>query len=1176
MICNWIKPCFQKADVESGEEILEPLLPVADPETYQRYAGAFHTIIKTDVMCVAVTGPYGAGKTSLINAFQKTYSNLKFTRISLATFEGDDEKWITSDKIEKSILQQLIYSASAGKLEYSRFKKIRKPTLLKTKALLLSVFAISTAAALYYWPLVERHLAQITRWQDLVIAGPIGLIWMLLFIAIVYGIIKTSAGLSIKKLSLKDAEIETEEKSTDSVFNKHLDEIIYFFQETPCDIVIIEDLDRFGKTEIFTKIREINQLINSNPDVRLPKKKPIVFVFAIRDDLFRGKDRTKFFDLLIPVIPFVSAGNAYDVLHNKLVKAGLREALNNKFLRQVTVYVTDNRHLVNIVNEYSIYRRNLFDTNHDPNKLFGVILYKVFFPSDFGKLHMNEGVLAGLVSELQERRRNMRGEILRKLEEINHTERQIREGQIRSRTALAYAYIGAIRHRYRDAMGFQSSRIGTTVGFNDNIDAILNFLQETPEISVINAHGGRTAQLEVAGIAEIIHAGLSITQRLSEIDRSAEQEEKGLALTRAALDKELRDARYLPMRKAFSAAEIKSMVSEFEHGELFVFLIINGYLGEDYDEYTSYFHKGATTRIDREFVQRFNKGDKIEFSERVDTPSEILLILDDGMFGKPQGFNISIVDHVLDQSPSNRARLVGGFKAFPDDALRFLEAYYSEGKFTARMIPMLISAWDGFLDVAAKCETPIPHVKAILEYASDQTISRLRKPAGLADVIELFAPELFDRSELVSRIPLLAKSGIRFGDIRFRNLLDEERPNAIKHVSDHDLWAITPNNVATILDWIGVDDQASGSGLFLSLERAPSTVSKYIKDNINVFVEDCFLQMKSTVSEPQDSIEKLLSVESLKEDLGKSIVTRQTARLRFVNVPSAYWETIIAEQKYVVDWENIEELFVETGGFEDLEPIFESDLVVAELATARKAISQDLFNFLVGFDGMSIESYRALIGPDLGAIFELPVAIDSEFKLHLIRSGMIELNEESFNWLQGEPALRVALIEKRLATFRKNIEAWTLGEGEVSGLLMSTIPDELKISVLLRFGSLDCRGDAALAKEIARILSSFEGRISEFDESFIEAIIEKSPERYAVKLLALMIPRWDEIRVMRSLVAIGTPYEEIADYGKRPTIARNQQNIGLAEALAERGFISQFREEKNGIRIITKRKDPSE
>lgn len=145
------------------------------------------------------------------------------------------------------------------------------------------------------------------------------------------------------------------------------------------------------------------------------------------------------------------------------------------------------------------------------------------------------------------------------------------------------------------------------------------------------------------------------------------------------------------MNDVFSAEEISEKVSKFDHGDLFVYLVIEGYLGEDYDYYTSYFHKGATTRADREFVQRFNKGEKIDFGEKIDTPSEILLILDDGLFGKPQGFNITMVDHVLaDAGAVHTGRLIDGFKAFPDEAFRFLEAYYAEGKHAQKLLRMLI------------------------------------------------------------------------------------------------------------------------------------------------------------------------------------------------------------------------------------------------------------------------------------------------------------------------------------------------------------------------------------------------------------------------------------------------------------------------------------------------------
>ena len=53
---------------------------------------------------------------------------------------------------------------------------------------------------------------------------------------------------------MKDGEIELKEAS---IFNKHLDEIIYFFQRTKYDVVIIEDLDRFNTSDIYLKLREL-------------------------------------------------------------------------------------------------------------------------------------------------------------------------------------------------------------------------------------------------------------------------------------------------------------------------------------------------------------------------------------------------------------------------------------------------------------------------------------------------------------------------------------------------------------------------------------------------------------------------------------------------------------------------------------------------------------------------------------------------------------------------------------------------------------------------------------------------------------------------------------------------------------------------------------------------------
>ena len=134
----------------------------------------------------------------------------------------------------------------------------------------------------------------------------------------------------------------------------------------------------------------------------------------------------------------------------------------------------------------------------------------------------------------------------------------------------------------------------------------------------------------------------------------------------------------------------------------------------------------------------------------------------------------------------------------------------------------------------------------------------------------------------------------------------------------------------------------------------------------------------------------------------------------------------------------------------------------------------------------------------------------------------------------------------------------------------------MKRKLLLNAGAIEYGADEKLQKEVVRLLTSAETAIDDFNQDFVETVIRSAPKCDAVKLLVRMIPTWDEDRVMSNLKKIGTPYEEIADYGKRPLIAESVGNVALAEALQKRSFISQFKQEKKGVRIITKSKDPSE
>ena len=70
---------------------------------------------------------------------------------------------------------------------------------------------------------------------------------------------------------------------------------MYFFESTTYDTVFIEDLDRFNQPNIFIKLRELNTVINNYDNI----KRKVVFIYAIKDDMFKDEERTKFFDFIV-------------------------------------------------------------------------------------------------------------------------------------------------------------------------------------------------------------------------------------------------------------------------------------------------------------------------------------------------------------------------------------------------------------------------------------------------------------------------------------------------------------------------------------------------------------------------------------------------------------------------------------------------------------------------------------------------------------------------------------------------------------------------------------------------------------------------------------------------------------------------------------------------------------
>ena len=131
-------------------------------------------------------------------------------------------------------------------------------------------------------------------------------------------------------------------KKDKSIFNKYLDEILYFFEVNNYNIVIFEDLDRFKNPEIFVKLRELNFLINNYEKV----DRKVVFIYAIKDDVFLSKERTKFFYFIIPVILYLNSTNSYEILRKYVLKVST--SIDEDYINDIAPYIDDMR-LMNLI-----------------------------------------------------------------------------------------------------------------------------------------------------------------------------------------------------------------------------------------------------------------------------------------------------------------------------------------------------------------------------------------------------------------------------------------------------------------------------------------------------------------------------------------------------------------------------------------------------------------------------------------------------------------------------------------------------------------------------------------------------------------------------------------------------------------------------------------------------------
>lgn len=376
----------------------QKLTPVRNIELGIYQEAIEYAFSEDDIMNIAISGAYGAGKSSVVETFEEKNPDKKFLHISLAHFEEtkeNDDKGMDEKRLEGKILNQLIHQIQPDKIPLTNFKVKREADADKTMEytwwctgfamLLLFIIFNKKFCNLMKATGIDNKFAEFLISKDAVVFAGIALIAVAM--KGVHTLIKMQTEKKIlKKISVQGNDFEILEDCTDSYFDKYLNEVLYLFEKAGVDAIVFEDIDRFGSNNIFEKLREINTLLKQ-------RKKPLRFFYLLRDDMFESADRTKFFDLIIPVVPVIDGSNAYEKFVKHFEEAGILDLFSNEFLKGIALFVDDMRILKNIQNEFVIYHGRLpgEEIGLDGDKLLAMITYKNLFPKDFSDLQLKRG-----------------------------------------------------------------------------------------------------------------------------------------------------------------------------------------------------------------------------------------------------------------------------------------------------------------------------------------------------------------------------------------------------------------------------------------------------------------------------------------------------------------------------------------------------------------------------------------------------------------------------------------------------------------------------------------------------------------------------------------------------------------------------------------------------------------
>lgn len=967
----------------------------------------------SDIKNIAITGIYGAGKSTVWNTYvhQKGLSNVitvslgkyknniddddslkevSVTKLANSETDGAKDKLrnenqrtvdIDDDnRVERQLINQILSQIDSKKIPLSKYGFKSNKSILNI--CLQSLAFLSIICSILLWITRDTFLPFVNEMhKNFDETSLILLCSLLLFVPLFYYLYIFYRGnkFRISKITFKGAEANVnDDKSDESVLDRDIKELVYLLRSSGTKIVVFEDLDRYNNTSIYTKLRELNFLLNHYVKIS-GDKNPVRFIYMLKDSLFFSKNRTKFFDFILPIVPIVDSKTSENELI-ELFKA-VENAPDRSVLADISLYVDDMRLLKNIVNEYIVYSKiiPLGQIDLESNKLFTLITLKNIFPNEFDLLQEDKGFIRTVFDKLEANKKKVVNNLNQKLIKIDDDLEFIRDRVDNDKfKAMALMIQSDVGHYYQETRTWA--------------EYLKEWSKKPDEQAYIKYSGGSSSFSYNEFINRFVLNNDEKRVLIEKLPEDFSLEVNKHNSDREKIKKQIRDI------EIYSYKELISIMSAEQKDELFLIdgfdiveshyfplirvLILDGLLDETYWYYKGNFNVDRSNILKRNdiiYMKGLKEGKTLDIFLDVETPNEIISRLKLSDFNRFNILNKKVLKFCLEQKRTENVVAIADSvdaNASYKDLLKILDEFDLDMVKSYSNI-LLENNVDRLVNILGCCgnENVETFKNILISVATNKTIA--------LDNLVVFKEYIEQNENVISLIPEgqfdvfidnIRSAGIKFEDVSEANC-DKARLVAVEQIQAYKL---NVRNLIFISEAILEKTINYGSLLneiYKSLKLSSS--KEYIEDNFSSIVsnyidgnkseknytnneEILFKILNSDISDEHKFkyVEKNETVISNLADLQNGSVTTKILdcllrknKVKFCsdNI-AAYWNMV---EEYSDDFIEYLDNNLDEDNYED---ILRNNVSVCNTFINNPLVSDKIFAFVINYADESISN----------------------------------------------------------------------------------------------------------------------------------------------------------------------------------------------------------------------------